>query len=305
MGLTIGDFRFDIISDGTFRLDGGAMFGVVPRVLWEKVMPPDDRHRIVLGLNTLLVRTPHDTILVDTGIGSNWQAKHIAMYGIAHETTVPDSLAALGLAPQDITLVINTHLHFDHAGGNTCRAADGQLCPTFPRARYVVQRAEYEHARNPHERDRASYRPEDWEPIAAAGKFIFIEGEAEVSPGVWVIPVRGHNDFLQCVRVVAPGGQTVFFWADILPTTAHIPFAWVMGYDLYPVELLENKKRLIPQAAAEGWINVFEHDHYCPWGYIVATGDGKYAARPLCPSAVETDAGEPVDARAEMSLSGC
>ncbi|MFQ3591161.1 MAG: MBL fold metallo-hydrolase [Chloracidobacterium sp.] len=280
MGLTLGDVELDIVSDGTFRLDGGAMFGVVPRVLWERVAPPDEKHRIVLGLNTLLVRTPHDTILVDTGIGTKWSAKHIDMYGIAHETTVPQSLAALGLTPEDVTLVINTHLHFDHAGGNTYRTEQGTVRPTFPKARYVIQRAEYEHAQHPHERDRASYLREDWEPVAAAGQFVLVEGEVEVSPGVWVVPVRGHNDFTQCVRV-SSGGQTAFYWADILPTTAHLPFAWVMGYDLYPVELLENKKRLIPQSAAERWLNIFEHDHACPWGYIVATEGGKYAVQPV------------------------
>ncbi len=280
MGQTLGAFQLDIISDGTFRLDGGAMFGVVPRVLWERVMPPDEKHRVVLGLNTLLVRTPYDTILVDTGIGTKWSPKYIEMYGIAHETTVPQSLAALGLTPEDITVVINTHLHFDHAGGNTYRAEDARLRPTFPKARYVVQRAEYDHARHPHERDRASYLPEDWEPVAAAGQFDFVAGEVEVSPGVWVVPVRGHNDFTQCVRITSHG-QTAFYWADIVPTTAHVPFAWVMGYDLYPVELLENKKRLIPQAAAEGWLNIFEHDPRCPWGYIVAGDNGKYAVQPV------------------------
>ncbi len=282
MSLTLGEFQLDIISDGTFRLDGGAMFGVVPRVLWERVMPPDEKHRVTLGLNALLIRTPHDAILVDTGIGAKWSAKHIEMYGIAHETTVPQSLARLGLSPEAITLVINTHLHFDHAGGNTYRAEDGALRPTFPKARYVVQRAEYDHAQRPHERDRASYLRDDWEPVAAAGQFAFVYGEAEVSPGVRVVPVRGHNDFTQCVRI-SSGGRTAFYWADILPTTAHLPFAWVMGYDLYPVELLENKKQLIPQAAAEGWLNVFEHDQNCPWGYIVTDENGKYVVQPAAP----------------------
>ncbi len=275
MSIRLGDFQLDIVSDGTFRLDGGAMFGVVPRVLWEKFFPADEKHRITLGLNTLLVRTPDETILVDTGIGEKWSDKHRAMYGIAHETTVPKSLAALGLTPADVTMVICTHLHFDHVGGNTFRDADGTIRPTFPNARYVVQREEFEHARAPHERDRASYMKEDWEPVAANGQLTFAEGVQDVAPGVTVVPVRGHNDFTQCVKITS-GGETAFYWADVLPTTAHLPYAWVMGYDLYPVELLENKKKLIPQAAAEHWLNVFEHDPVVPMGYIAET-DGKYS----------------------------
>lgn len=279
MGFQLGDFHLDIISDGTFRLDGGAMFGVVPRVVWERVMPPDEKHRIRLGLNALLVRTPHETILIDTGVGEKWSEKHLEMYGIAHETTIPKSLGAIGLSTDDVTLVINTHLHFDHAGGNTLRDAEGKLRATFPKARYVVQREEYLHACRPHERDRASYLKENWEPLVESGQLAFSEAEQEITPGVQVVPVRGHNDFTQCVRIESQG-RIAFYWADIMPTTAHLPFPWVMGYDLYPVELLENKKRLIPQAAREEWLNVFEHDHDTPWGYIVER-DGKYVVKAL------------------------
>lgn len=283
MTVQLGEFQLDIVSDGTFYLDGGAMFGVVPRVVWERVMPPDDKHRIRLGTNTLLVRTPHETILIDTGIGEKWSPKHLEMYGIHHETTVPKSLAALGLSVDDITLVIDTHLHFDHAGGNTFVDADGMLKPTFPKARYVVQRQEYLHACSPHERDRASYMPENWEPLVATGQLEFSDGEQEISPGITVIPIRGHNDFTQCVRIES-AGKIAFYWADTIPTTAHIPFAWVMGYDLYPVELLEHKKRLIPQAAREGWLNVFEHDQDTPMAYIVEE-KGKYRAKAINPEA--------------------
>lgn len=278
MGIRLGDFQLDVVSDGTFRLDGGAMFGVVPRVLWEKYFPADAKHRITLGLNTLLIRTPDDTILVDTGIGEKWSDKHREMYGIAHETTVPQSLAKLGLTTADVTMVICTHLHFDHVGGNTYRDADGTVKPTFPNARYVVQREEFEHARAPHERDRASYMKDDWEPVAANGQLTFAEGEQEVAPGVTVVPVRGHNDFTQCVKITS-NGETAFYWADVLPTTAHLPYAWVMGYDLYPVELLENKKKLIPQAVAGRWLNVFEHDPNVPMGYI-EEHEGKFKVIP-------------------------
>ncbi|MBX7223638.1 MAG: MBL fold metallo-hydrolase [Blastocatellia bacterium] len=274
MSYNLGSFKLDVISDGTFYLDGGAMFGVVPRVVWEKVMPPDDRHRIRLGLNTLLVRTPHETILIDTGIGTKWNAKQVDMYGIRHETTVPQSLAAIGLEVSDITLVINTHLHFDHAGGNTIRREDGSLTATFPQARYLVQQAEYEHACSPHERDRASYMAENWEPLLESGQLEFTQGTEEVSPGVTVIPIRGHNDFTQCVSIRSDG-QTAFFWADVIPTTNHLPFAWVMGYDLYPVELVENKKQWIPRAAQENWVNIFEHDADCPMTLLIAE-NGKY-----------------------------
>jgi glyoxylase-like metal-dependent hydrolase (beta-lactamase superfamily II) len=265
------------------RLDGGAMFGVVPRVVWERVAEPDEKNRILIGLNCLLVRTHNDAILIDTGIGEKWSEKQREIYCIEHPPTILSSLASLGLCAEDISIVINTHLHFDHAGGNT-RVDNGteesaNPLPTFPRARYYVQRTEYEHACRPHERDRASYLTENWQPLVESRQLHLIDGEQEIVPGVRVFRVPGHNLDTQLVSVES-GGETAVFFADIVPTTAHLPFAWVMGYDLYPVELVEQKKQLIPRAARENWICVFEHDPKIPIGTIVEV-DGKYRAEPV------------------------
>jgi glyoxylase-like metal-dependent hydrolase (beta-lactamase superfamily II) len=280
MEVRLGDFRLDVVSDGTFRLDGGAMFGVVPRVLWERVYPPDDRNRIRLGLNCLLVRTGRETVLVDTGIGEKWSERERDMYGIAHETTVAGSLGALGLAPDDVDVVVCTHLHFDHAGGNTRPGPEGEPVPTFPRARYVVQAGELATARAPHERERASYLAENWEPLVASGQLETVEGETEVVPGVRVFPVRGHNDYTQLVSVESGGERAVYF-ADVVPTTRHLRPAWVMGYDLYPVELLERKKELVARAEREAWVCVFEHDHEMPMARIVRDERGNPVAAPI------------------------
>jgi glyoxylase-like metal-dependent hydrolase (beta-lactamase superfamily II) len=263
------DFDLTIISDGSLRLDGGAMFGVVPRVIWEKYASPDNYNRILVGLNCLLIRTPHENILVDTGVGELWTPSELQRYAIIHPPTIVSSLANHGLAPDDISIVINTHLHFDHAGGNT-QLVNGHLQPTFPNARYVVQRAEYQHACHPHERDRASYNPAHWEVLRQTNQLELIDGAQEIVPGVRVWPVVGHNQDTQLVRVDTQGHTAVFF-ADIIPTTWHLPFAWTMGYDLYPVDLVAQKKQLIPQAATEGWLAIFEHDPYRPWGRITAT----------------------------------
>lgn len=278
MKIRLGEYRLDVVSDGTFRLDGGAMFGVVPRVLWERVYPPDEKNRIRLGLNCLLIRTGRETVLVDTGIGTKWSERERDMYGIAHETTVPDDLARLGLSVEDVDVVVCTHLHFDHAGGNTRHDEEGKVVATFPSARYVVQSGELRTARHPHERERASYMPENWEPLVESGQLETVDGEVEVVPGVRVFPVRGHNDWTQLVEVESNGERAVYF-ADIIPTSRHLRPAWVMGYDLYPVELLERKKELLARAVDERWVCVFEHDHETPAARLVRGDDGKISAR--------------------------
>lgn len=273
--MRLGSFELEIVSDGTFALDGGAMFGVVPRLVWERWMPADTQHRVRLGLNCLLIRTAGDNILVDTGIGAKWDERSRARYGIAHETTLLDELARHHLAAEDITIVINTHLHFDHAGTNTT-LREGRIVPTFPRARYIAQRGEFGHACQPHERDRASYMPADFAPVFEAGQFEWVDGDAEIAPGISVIKVSGHNRDLQCVKIESEG-ETAFAFADLVPTTAHLPAAWVMGYDLYPLEAVEQKKRLVPQALREGWLCHFYHDPRTPLAYL-REHDGKIIA---------------------------
>lgn len=270
--MKLGAFEIDVISDGTFALDGGSLFSVVPRVVWERYFEPDEQNRIRIGLNALLVRTGRENMLVDTGIGYKWDARSLDRYSIRHETDILAELRRFDLEPEDIDIVINTHLHFDHAGTNTIER-DGQVVPTFPRARYVVQRGEFEHALSPHERDRASYNPQDIKPVADAGQLDLVDGDQEIAEGVRVIKVAGHNRDLQCVRIDSEG-ETAFMFADLLPTTAHVPPAWVMSFDLYPVETLEQKKRLIPQAINEGWVCVFEHDPRTPLGRL-REQDGK------------------------------
>jgi glyoxylase-like metal-dependent hydrolase (beta-lactamase superfamily II) len=270
--MRLGSFELEIVSDGTFALDGGAMFGVVPRLLWERQFQADAQHRVRLGLNCLLIRTASDNILVDTGIGMKWDERSRSRYGIAHETTLLDGLARHHLAAEDITIVINTHLHFDHAGTNTIER-EGRIVPTFPRARYIAQRGEFEHACQPHERDRASYMRADFAPVFEAGQFEMVDGDAEIAPGISVIKVSGHNRDLQCVKIESEG-ETAFAFADLVPTTAHLPVAWVMGYDLYPLEAVEQKKRLMPQAVSEGWLCHFYHDPHIPLAHL-REHDGK------------------------------
>ena len=268
----VGDARVTVLHDGTIALDGGAMFGVVPRVVWEKKHPPDERNRVTLGLNVALVESGGKRVLVDTGMGDRWSEREVRMYGIDRSTTLIGGLRARGLAPEDIDVVVNTHLHFDHAGGNT-RREGARVVPTFPRARYVVQRGEWEDARHPHERSRASYREDDFVPLAEAGQLDLIDGEAEVAPGVRAVPVGGHTTHHQMV-VVESGGETLAVPTDLLPTASHLPLPFVMGYDLFPVATLEAKRRLLDAAAEGRWRILFYHDARTPVGRVRHEGDG-------------------------------
>ncbi len=258
--MQLGDYRFEVVPDAEFRLDGGAMFGVVPRTLWAKVAPPDEQNRVRLQMNCLYIEADGERILVETGIGDKWTAKQSAMYGIERERSLSESLRSItGRTAEEISIVVNTHLHFDHAGGNTCLDQAGRAVPTFPNARYFVSRSEYEHAENPHERDRASYLPENWQPLDASGQLELKSDSYEVVPGLFVETVPGHSRTMQCVRLER-AERTLFCFADLVPTRAHVPLAWVMGYDLYPVETVEAKKRLLPRAAREDWLCLFYHD---------------------------------------------
>lgn len=276
--MKLGDLEFHVLTDGGFRLDGGAMFGVIPRPMWEKKIAPDNRNRIRLSMNCLLIRSAGQWILVETGAGEKWDAKRRDIFAIEGPPRLPDQLQARGVQPEDIALVINTHLHFDHCGWNT-QLVDGKAVPTFPNARYVVQRGELEHAKRPTERDRASYIGENFLPIEAAGKWWLLEGDREVAPGVELIRVPGHTRDMQCVRLHG-GGKTAFFFADLVPTTAHLPYAWIMGFDLYPLTTLENKKKWIPEVAREGWLALFGHDPVVRAARL-RERNGQYEAEPF------------------------
>jgi glyoxylase-like metal-dependent hydrolase (beta-lactamase superfamily II) len=273
--MQFGDYRIEVIPDCEFRLDGGAMFGVVPRNLWSKACPPDEQNRIRMNMNCLFIEGGGERILIDTGIGEKWSEKHRAMYGINRRRTLDESLRSVaGVGAEDISIVINTHLHFDHAGGNTTCDESGQAVPAFPNARYFVSQAEYEHAEEPSERDRASYLPDNWQPLKESGRLELKEAEYEVVPGLRMETHAGHNRSMQCARLEREG-KTLFGFADLVPTRAHVPFAWIMGFDLYPVETLAAKKKLLPQAAREGWTCLFYHDPDQALGRVVED-EGKF-----------------------------
>jgi glyoxylase-like metal-dependent hydrolase (beta-lactamase superfamily II) len=286
-----GDYRVEVIPDAEFRLDGGAMFGVVPRTLWSRVAPPDDENRVRLNMNCLYVEAAGERILVETGIGDKWTPKQAATYGIDRAGSLGERLTALtGRAPGDVTIVVNTHLHFDHAGGNTTLDEEGRAVAAFPNARYFVSRAEFEHAESPHERDRASYLAENWRPLAESGQLELKPDAYEVVLGLTLETVPGHSRTMQCVRLER-GRRTLYGFADLVPTRAHVPLAWVMGYDLYPVETLEAKRQLLPRAAREGWLCLFYHDADAPLCRLFEDGGKLRAAAHTEPPAAPGAAG--------------
>lgn len=277
--MKFGDYCVEIVPDCEFRLDGGAMFGVVPRNLWAKFCPPDNQNRIRMSMNCVFIETASERILIETGIGDKWSAKHRAMYGIDRKQPLAESVEAItGSSAQQITIVVNTHLHFDHAGGNTVQDEVGTVRPQFPNARYYISQAEYDHAEAPTDRDKASYLPENWRPLKESGQLELKPETYEVVPGLTMETISGHNRSMQCWRL-QQSGKTLFGFADLVPMRAHVPFAWVMGYDLYPVETLEAKKRLLPQAAREDWTCLFYHDPENPLARIVEQ-DAKFVAQP-------------------------
>jgi glyoxylase-like metal-dependent hydrolase (beta-lactamase superfamily II) len=298
--MEFGDYRVEVIPDTEFRLDGGAMFGVVPRVVWEHVCPPDEKNRIRMNMNCVFIDTGKDKILIETGIGEKWTPKQIAMYGIFRDKSFAETLFdKTGAGPDDITIVINTHLHFDHAGGNTVltgahasrvqefqhddrgagEAPAVQSKPQFGNARYLVSARELEHASAPHERDRASYLSENWEPLKGSGQLEPMPDDYEPVRGLKLQTVRGHSETMQTWRLDG-GGKTLFGFADLIPTRHHVPFPWIMSYDLYPTETLGFKKSVLPVALKEEWFCLFYHDFDYPVCKLVER-DGKIASAPF------------------------
>jgi glyoxylase-like metal-dependent hydrolase (beta-lactamase superfamily II) len=269
-----GAFDIQPVTDGRFRLDGGAMFGVVPKVLWEKCCQPDEQNRISLGLNCLLIRTGRKNILVDTGLGDKEDAEFQEMFAVERIPTLRDSLKMQGLQPEDIHMVVNTHLHFDHAGGNTVRE-NGAIVPTFPRAKYFVQRGEYEDAARANERTRASYRRENFTPVAHVDQWEFMDGETELVPGVSVVVTEGHTRHHQSIKIESEG-QIAFYLGDLIPTVSHLPLPYIMGYDLYPLQTLETKRWVLDRALSENWLLVFEHDPRVLMGRVRKDIEGKF-----------------------------
>ncbi|HEX5108920.1 MAG TPA: methylmalonyl-CoA epimerase [Vicinamibacterales bacterium] len=268
----LGDLQLSILHDGPYRLDGGAMFGVVPRVLWEQKTVPDDRHRIQLAMRPLLVEASWGRMLIDCGAGDKMDARQRDIYGLDRSHALDEALAHVGLTADRIDLVLPTHLHFDHFGGATMRE-NGRLRPRFPKAQYVIRSAEWEDATHPHDRNRASYLQDDFVPLREAGVTTFFEGDREIRPGVRVVRTGGHSGQHQIVFLESQR-KTVVFTADLIPTTAHLQDAWVMGYDLFPVDTVMFKKRFIREAIEREYLIVFEHDPHVAAGYI-READGK------------------------------
>lgn len=274
----LGDIEARFLDGGAFGLDGGAMFGIVPKVLWEKKSPPDESNRIRMRANSLLVRAHGKNILIETGNGTKWDAKKRGIYAIQEGDPLMDSLAETGLEPQQLDMIINTHLHFDHSGGNT-RLIGDVLVPTFPQGRYVVQRGELEHASAPTEKDRGSYYPENFEPITEAGLWDLVDGDKQILPGISVERIPGHNADIQAV-VIRGGDKTLAFVADLIPTRHHIASPWIMAYDLYPLQTLATKKKWITRMLAEHWMVVFGHDPEIH-AATLHEHDGKIEAEPV------------------------
>lgn len=272
--MKLGDYRIELVSDTEFKLDGGAMFGVVPRVLWEKVSPPDEQNRIRMQTFCLFVETPTEKILIETGMGDKWSEKLSKIYGINRTKSLTENLFdATGYTAEDISVVVNTHLHFDHCGGNTKLNEAGEIIPTFPNARYFVSENEFNHAENPTERDQASYIKANWEILKKTSQLELKPSVYEVVSGITMTEMRGHNGTMQTVKIESEG-EILYSFSDLIPTTHHIPSAWIMGYDLFPLETLENKKKLLPQAVQENWLCWFYHDADMPLCRLTET-DGK------------------------------
>jgi glyoxylase-like metal-dependent hydrolase (beta-lactamase superfamily II) len=271
----LGRFRIHALQAGGQKLDGGAMFGVVPKPLWQKRIEPDERNRIPLGMRCLLIEHDDGLVLIDAGAGNKENAKFHDIYALENSgalnaegvvrTNLEDAIAAVGHRVSDVKLVINTHLHFDHAGGDTYIDATGKVRASFPDARYVVQKGEHHWATHTNERTAASYFERNWEPIREAGRFELIEGEREIVPGISVIMTPGHVPFHQSV-LIDGGSEMACFLGDVCPTSLHLPLPWIMGYDVEPLVTMESKRGLLARAESERWLLIFEHDASVAWG---------------------------------------
>ena len=273
--MTLGDFELSIFSDGTYPLDGGALFGVVPRVMWSKKVTPDERNFVTAGLNSLLISTGNQNVLVETGIGNKLSEKMVKIYG--QPAKLLDNLAAEAVAPDDIDIVINTHLHFDHCGWNTVRRRD-QVVATFPKAKYYVQEGELLHGHEQHIRDSISYITDNYDPLVRSGQMELLRGDREIAPGISVKLFPGHTFHMQAV-IVTSGGKTACYISDLIPTAAHIDLTWVMAFDLSPIDTINSRERYYAQALPGRWLTVFTHGADIPWAYIEKDDAGKLVAR--------------------------
>jgi len=271
--ITIGDFELTAISDGIYHLDGGAFFGIVPKPLWSKRTTADENNRVPVGLNSVLIRTGKKNILIETGIGNKLPDKMAQIYG--QPARLLNNFSTAGVSPDDIDVVINTHLHFDHCGWNTVRQGEN-IAATFPKAQYYVQEGEWKHARE-NQRDAVSYLPENYAPLVESGQMQLLHGDQEIVPGISVRVFPGHTRDMQAV-IIQNGGNTACYISDLIPTSAHVELNWVMAFDLYPLETIESRKRYYSRAIPERWLTMFTHDPEIPWAYIEKDERGKMGA---------------------------
>jgi glyoxylase-like metal-dependent hydrolase (beta-lactamase superfamily II) len=281
--LPVGDLELILCSDGTYLLDGGAMFGVVPKTLWQKRTPADSQNNILLGLNSVVLRAGNAVVLIETGIGNKQSAKMRAIH--ANQELLPESLATAGIRPSEITHVINTHLHFDHCGWNTTLFSDGSLRPTFPSARYFAHRGEVEHGHLQLERDRVSYLSPNYDPLIESGQMTLVDRETlrrdpEVVPGIWLEEFPGHTAQMMVVHIESCGKHACYA-GDLFPTSHHLDPTWVMGYDLDPITCIAERKRLLSQAIPKNWTMLFTHDHHVPAATLKSDDRGRPVALPL------------------------
>jgi glyoxylase-like metal-dependent hydrolase (beta-lactamase superfamily II) len=273
--LTLGDFELIAVSDGIYRLDGGAFFGVIPKVMWGKKVQADADNYVPVGLNSVVVRTGKQTVLIETGIGNKLPDRLVKIFG--QPAKLLDNLGAAGVSPDDIGIVINTHLHFDHCGWNTMRQGD-KVVPTFPKAKYYAPEGEWQHGRLQLERDAISYMSDNYDPLIKTGQMELLPGDREIVPGISVRVFPGHTQHMQAV-VINSGGKTACYISDLIPTSAHIDLTWGMAFDLLPLQNIESRKRYYAQSIAEKWLTMFTHDPNIPWAYVEKDERGKMVAK--------------------------
>jgi glyoxylase-like metal-dependent hydrolase (beta-lactamase superfamily II) len=273
---TLGDFELTVLTDGTYYLDGGAMFGVVPKPLWEKRVRADEMNRIQLGTNTVVVRNGKHTVVIETGVGNKLATKAREIYDA--KALLPAAFAAAGIRTDEVDVVINSHLHFDHCGWNTTQLPDGSVIPTFPNARYYAHRGEVEHGRLQLERDGVSYNAPNYEPLIASGQMVLLEGADEVLPGISVEIYPGHTAQMMAVNINS-GGRRACYVSDLIPTSVHLDLTWGMGYDLDPLRVIQERKRFYTRAIPEQWLVLFTHDHHTPLGYVELNDRGRPVLR--------------------------
>lgn len=273
---TLGGFELSIFSDGTYPLDGGAFFGVIPKTMWARRVAADEKNFVTAGLNSLLIRTGQQNVLVETGMGNKLSDRMIKFYG--QPAQLLNNLTAAGIAPEDIDIVINSHLHFDHCGWNTTRDKNGKIVPTFPRAKYFAPEGEWQYARHPSERDSISYISDNYDTLVASRQMTLLKGGEEIVPGISVKTFPGHTASMQGV-IVKSRGDTACYISDLIPTTAHIDLAWGMAFDLFPLQTIESKKEYYTRSIPEKWLTIFTHDDKTPWAFVEKDEDGKTIAR--------------------------